>query len=311
MNKKKWSDLPSELLPCIAERLGLIELLCFRGVCKDWNSASETASAEVESLPDHEPWFLLYGGGENSQCHLVTDSGKKYALDIPELSETTTCIASNNGWLLLLQEGSTMLFFCPFSRTKIELPQLPQSNLSYHVAALSSPPTSEDCTVAVIGHDDELKLELYLLQRGANAWTRYVPHASYDTSKIKCAACHKGTFYFFKNKDKLITFSLHGTEWNSYQIVSPSSPGPVERTLPFIQAKQEFKRRNMNKLLGLEEDVSVSICGTISRHETYDEVVFNEMIEVAAADREEDKIRNLKGVWIQPRFFKISPELSW
>ncbi|KAF5731490.1 hypothetical protein HS088_TW18G00168 [Tripterygium wilfordii] len=189
---KKWSDLPYELLSGIADRLGLIEHLCFRGVCKDWNSASETASAEIESLPDHEPWFLLYGGSESSQCHLVTESGK-------------------------------------------------------------------NC------------------------------------------------------KNELLTVPVNGTViWNSYEIVRRSSKDlPAERALPFIQAKQEFKQRDMNRLLGLEENVSVSVCGTFCRRKTYDEVVFNEMIEAAAAAKEEEEICHLKGVWIQPRFFKFSPELSW
>ncbi|KAJ7972878.1 F-box protein family [Quillaja saponaria] len=163
--RRSWSDLPPELLSKIADSLGLIELVSFRGVCKDWNSASSIASAQVESLSD-EPWFLMYG--ENSECVLLSNLGTKYIMDIPEM-DGATCLASYQGWLLVFNKGS-MFFFCPFSRAKIDLPMFPYKELSDHFAAFSSPPTSKDCIVTVTSRCSELELELNLLRCGENEW---------------------------------------------------------------------------------------------------------------------------------------------
>ncbi|KAI5335640.1 hypothetical protein L3X38_025773 [Prunus dulcis] len=93
--------LPPELLSKIADGLSLIDLLSFRSVCKAWNSASATASAQNES--SYEPWFLLYEE-QSDQCQLlICESGKKYTIsNIPEL-KGATCLASNQGWLLLFK----------------------------------------------------------------------------------------------------------------------------------------------------------------------------------------------------------------
>ncbi|KAK9281501.1 hypothetical protein L1049_004404 [Liquidambar formosana] len=182
---RDWSDIPSDILSSIGDRLGLIELLSFRSACKDWRSSSSSASACIESFPNHKPWFLLYG--ENSQCLLYNQSNERYTMDIPELQGGATCIASKHGWLLLFQEGM-IFFFCPFSRAKIGLPQFPCSELSDHVAAFSSPPTSEDCIVSVIHRIDDHKLEVNVIHRGDNTWTNHTMNFSQQVvDTITCA----------------------------------------------------------------------------------------------------------------------------
>ncbi|OMO77843.1 hypothetical protein CCACVL1_14779 [Corchorus capsularis] len=125
--KPDWSDhLPIDLLGLIANRLGLIDLLRFRVVCKNWNFVSSNASAEIEALPNNDPWFLIYD--YDSKCMLKTDESKKIyrAVKIPEMNGAT-CIASNHGWLLLFKTpgSGSMCFFCPFSRARIEIPKFP------------------------------------------------------------------------------------------------------------------------------------------------------------------------------------------
>ena len=303
MAERKWSDLPSDLLSPIADRLGLIELLCFRGVCKDWKSASTTASAEIESLPDHEPWFLVYGS--NSECILLSNSGKKYTINIPELNGAT-CLASNKGWLLMFQEGS-MFFFCPFSHAKIDLPRFPHSQVTDHVAAFSSPPTFQDCLVAVINRSSETTLELNMLCRGAKVWTNHKGHLPRDAIKtIKGATYHGEEFYFFDNSENLVTFSIDKS-WNFFVIIPrPKDKIPGINDLPIGRRMKHFIHMNMKNELGLPENVSISTCGTLV-HDRIDKLVLNERIEAA-----EDSISyQLKGVWIQPRFFQVSPNQSW
>ena len=303
MAERKWSDLPSELLSPIADGLGLIELLRFRGVCKDWKSASATASAEIESLPDHEPWFLVYG--ENSECLLISNSGKKYSINIPELNGTT-CLASNQGWLLMFHEGS-MFFFCPFSHAKIDLPKFPHSKVTDHVAAFSSPPTSQDCVVAVI-NKDETNLELNMLYRGAKAWISQKCTRTRGTllKIFKGATYLDGTFYFFDSLDMLVTFSVEDQKWNFFVILPPSNEkSPDIQELKFDRSMSHFIKRNMKEQLGLPDNVSISTCGTLVHDDYYNKVVLNENIEAAESKGHK------KGVWMQPRFFQVSPNQTW
>ncbi|KAA3471088.1 F-box/kelch-repeat protein [Gossypium australe] len=145
MTSRDWTDLP--LLPSIVDSLGLIDLLRFRVVCKDWNSSSFATTTEIEAIPDQEPWCLIYGGN-NSECSLITESDGKHTIYIPEMNGATY-LASSQGWLLLFREGS-MFFFCPLSDAKIDLPgPFPHTAIDDHVAVFSALPTSKDCVVAV------------------------------------------------------------------------------------------------------------------------------------------------------------------
>ncbi|KAE8726573.1 NAD(P)-binding Rossmann-fold superfamily protein, putative isoform 1 [Hibiscus syriacus] len=138
---RDWTDLP--LLSSIADRLGLIELLRFRAVSKDWYAASWFASAEIEALPDRKPWFF---GAE--------------------------CLASSDGWVLLFREGS-MFFFCPMSRAMIDIPvTFPHTVIPKNIAILSAPPTSKDCIVGVISRPGTM-IELHAIRRGASCWTKH------------------------------------------------------------------------------------------------------------------------------------------
>lgn len=174
MQWSRWSDLPPELLSIIAERLERIEFLSFRSVCKAWNSACCTISAQIESTPNYEPWFLLYGDGED--CPLVIERGRKFTMRLPELVGTT-CLASNQGWLLVSKQRgdkrrSSMFFFRPFSKTKIDLPDFPTKVLRDYVAAFSCPPTSQDCTVCVINQSRSMNLScMYLPAEPRNGST--------------------------------------------------------------------------------------------------------------------------------------------
>ncbi|CAI9108002.1 OLC1v1007507C1 [Oldenlandia corymbosa var. corymbosa] len=145
----------------IANRLGIIQLIAFRGVCKSWRAASFPASAHLESAAKTAPCFIVYND-QDKKCSLYYEEDKdankvgrkKYELSIPEF-ENATCLASNHGWLLLNRHpcsgsGAGSLFFlCPFSRARIDLPEIPESDISGYVGAFSGPPTSPECIVTV------------------------------------------------------------------------------------------------------------------------------------------------------------------
>ncbi|KAF5199226.1 F-box/kelch-repeat protein [Thalictrum thalictroides] len=301
--KPDWTALPSELLGKIGDNLPLLELLCFRSTCKDWLTASSTASAECEYTTNRDPWFLLY---DNAHCRLYQPSSKKvYTIHIPEL-DGATCIASKQGWLLVCR-GSSMFFFCPFSHAQIDLPEFPHSDLSNHIAVFSSPPTSPDCVVCVIDHVDSTTIELHMLQRGANEWDRYTEN--YHMNTITGAMFSDGVFYFLDSKNLVLTFTIVNKEWEIYQIVDsdPSDKKPIP-TLPFASSRVKYNDSSDMKLkLGLEEGDSLLTCGTVQPGYKSNICIHNE--ELKTEDNE--KACHYKGVWIHPRFFQLPLNHSW
>ncbi|XAR61273.1 hypothetical protein NMG60_11034921 [Bertholletia excelsa] len=334
-----WSDLPPELLSPIAEKLGLIDLLGFRGTCKDWLSASSTATAQTGCSPCHYPWFLLYGD-EGSKCILydLTEK-KKYTVDVPEL-EGSTCLASALGWLLLFREGS-IFFFCPFSRARIELPPFPYPTISDHVAAVSAPPSSKDSTVCVISRQGEFQLELNILRRGDKAWTTIDYDCPIQSLGVVTGATFQaGCFYFLDAKNKALTYSVNNKKWKRYRIVDPNEERASNTDcLPFEFRRSYFKSHNMK----------IFTCGTCLPGEKYDLVINNEVVQADTDDDDDDDSDNdddddddeddeeeeeeeeeeeygeedeeeedeqeeqeeelerrlLKGIWIQPRFLQV------
>ncbi|XP_042991143.1 uncharacterized protein LOC122318077 isoform X1 [Carya illinoinensis] len=303
---RPWSDLPAELLSLIADQLRLIELLSFRGTCKDWKAAASTASAKIEVSPHHKPWLLLYG--ENSQCHLYDESRKGYTMSIPRL-DGANCIASNQGWLLMFVEGS-MFFYCPFSDAKIEIPRFPHSILSTsHAAAFSSSPTTPECIIAVMHRDTESVLELNVLCRGANTWIKHRLISPQPTLGVLGSATYRdGTFHFWDKIDGLVTFSVKDESFALYTVVFKDKCPKNTTVFPYLVQKSRFEGNDIRKKVGLGKEVSVSVCGTTVKHDYgVERIIFSEDIDAA----EESESRHLKGVWIQPRFFNISPNQSW
>ncbi|KAH1108098.1 hypothetical protein J1N35_011866 [Gossypium stocksii] len=296
MTSRDWTDLP--LLPSIVDHLGLIDLLRFRAVCKDWNSASFAATAEIEAIPDQETWCLIYGGN-NSECSLITEYAGKHTIYIPEINGAT-CLASSQGWLLLFREGS-MFFFCPLSGAKIDLPgPFPHTAINDHVAVFSAPPTSKDCVVAVVSRTETETLELHMIDRGATAWTEH-KLASMVPTKIQYAAHYNGGFYFFDNKsDSMVYVSIEKRELRLGKVRYMKSA--KDKSIP-LRFSTNSEKENMKKRLGLEDGVQVSICGTVvSCESSADKMVAYENTWVGADDVEGRQI--VKAAWFQPRFHR-------
>ncbi|XP_050236230.1 uncharacterized protein LOC126686228 [Mercurialis annua] len=311
--ERKWCDLPCDILASVASGLGMIDLISFRSVCKDWKSASRTASAEIESSSHREPWFLFYGE-ESSQCLLVSQTDHKYTINIQELSGSTACLASNKGWLLLLREDYSVYFFCPFSRAKIELPKLDNlGSLSNYIATFSSLPTSQDCLVSITYKNGSSKtIELYVIRRGDKEWTK-CSHSHENVKslgQIKCLAYYEDELSILDaHKKSIINYYFKSLTWKHYDIVPPSYAGPSTSNLPFLVKNCYFKDKKMREKLGLEKNVSVSICGSACLLGKQNVVIFSENID--AVEGSEQERRKLKGVWIHPRFFLLPPDQTW
>ncbi|XP_061362021.1 F-box protein At3g56470-like [Gastrolobium bilobum] len=303
MQKVQWSNLPNDLLLQIVDRLGLIEFLGFRGVCKDWHNASSKAKDKSFGV---DPWLLIYDEG-GSQCSLLSNQDKIYTMNIPEL-DGATCLASYEGWLLVFRHGS-MFFFCPFTRAKIELPSCPFTEVSDHIAAFSSVPTSQDCTVAVFSRINDHEVELYLLCRGNSIWAKhnYSPDRLLRFVTITGAVFNKGEFHFLDKQNMLVTFNAAKSEkWNTYFLVpvrNKSSVGQLSYNI------QKHRLMNAKSKLGLEANVSISTCGTLMTHSSGQYGIAIQGENIAATTESES--RHLKGVWIQPSYLNIPPDQSW
>ncbi|GKU86721.1 hypothetical protein SLEP1_g1211 [Rubroshorea leprosula] len=272
----------------------------WKGVCKAWHSASSTSSAMVESLPNRDPCFLLYGSSVTPQCKLVLEScNKYYTVTIPDLVGAT-CIASKQGWLLIFRRRS--MFFCPFSGAKINLPEFPHK-VFHGGASFSSTPTSPDCVVCAVCETDEdgtKKTECWELRRNATVWTmrdttnRSMTHMTY-------CVYHEDSFSFCNNEDYGVTFYIkHGSLSRPFRVYHTTELKPGVKYLPWKRHIVEMDR--VKEVLGLAEELTVPTCETVLAGND------NRIIINIPGECESDC---LKGVWIQPRFHQIVAEQRW
>nr|XP_043637372.1 uncharacterized protein LOC122608343 [Erigeron canadensis] len=309
---RPWADLPPELLSSIADRLTIIDLLSFRGTCKDFRSASSTASAEIEL--SRSPW-LLFHKPNTSECHIYNEhESKTYKRNIPDL-EGATCLASYQGWLLVFRE-ETLFFFNPFSLAKIALPDFPHKQIDGHVATFSDVPTSPHCIVSIVNSTDENYVEVNFISRGENAWTKYkerkpesLSHPIVTTTFDK----ESQTFYYADAGKYLLTFSVKDGKFTKYRYVQRNMTEgvkPLKLNLPYRVSENVFRDTFEKKRcqLDLEDDEYVAACGlTYKLPKTMSSQVYsNEAVDVSAA-----KTRVRRAVWIQPRFFEPDPNHQW
>ncbi|MED6183711.1 hypothetical protein PIB30_040263 [Stylosanthes scabra] len=316
----EWCNLPGDLLSRIATYLEFIDFIRFRVVCKGWNIPPSEYNPSQSEL-----WFLIYGQG--SQCSLLKLGSQSADLDrlyttvnFPEL-DGATCLASYLGWLLLVRD-SEMFFFCPFSRSKIDLPSCPFTELKEHVAAFSAEPTCQDCVVVVVCNSEQ-ELELHSLPKGNKEWRKHGHRCSRSMlNTVSGAGFSENKFQFLDAHDGLVTFNPDGkssnNSWMSYRIVNHSSSKDLE-SLEYSIRKNMFEVLNMADRLGLKgsenDNVSISTCGAMIFGIRWlpllrgDTIILGESI--AAAADVEPAARHVKGVWIQPRYVQVPPAQTW
>ncbi|KAL9997223.1 putative F-box domain-containing protein [Helianthus debilis subsp. tardiflorus] len=307
--QRTWTDLPMEILSFIAIRLRLLELLSFRGTCKDFRSASTTATAKIESLK--KPWLLFHKPGD-SKCVIYNEDGSKtYNRHIPDLNDAI-CLASYQGWLLLYKHES-IFFFSPFSLSKIPLPDFPRKQttdgLVGHVASFSEPPTSPNCIVSIINPIENSHFEINMISKGQDKWTQHkITPYSIGTVSGAIFDHESKMFYYMYGENKVLTFSVMDKKWKPYKIVSDRKGDSED--LPYIYFENMFDKfmKTHGGLLNLEEDEYVDVCGLTFEPEnsSYPRMYLNEAVDVSPT-----KTRMSKAVWIQPRFYEAHKDLHW
>ncbi|KAM0878491.1 hypothetical protein ACQ4PT_034822 [Festuca glaucescens] len=156
---RPWSDLEPELLGLVLRRLSSIaDRVRLRAVCKPWRSNS------LQPLPLPFPWltlpdgtFLNIPGGEIH--HMLTF--------LPDA--TACCHCSIDDWLFLMSTDGACSLVNPFSKSILQLPELPKvwkrgisnpysriSPIFYKLVVPSSPlDSAPDSLVAALIMDDD------------------------------------------------------------------------------------------------------------------------------------------------------------
>ncbi|KAL8149009.1 hypothetical protein AgCh_006140 [Apium graveolens] len=302
--EKSWTNLPSELLSKIADDFEIVDLLRFRAVCKDWRSASFPCSAQTESTG--LPWLLASPteGGSNNYILYNQSKDKKYLINIPEL-EGAYCLASDLGWLLL-SRGNQLFFFCPFTRAKIELPEFPQADLADHVAAFTCFPTSQECVVTVFDRFNDNEVEVHMIQHGNNTWNRYVHVCNRSRFNQLTGATYcneEEVFYYLDKNNQVLTFSPKELRFKKYSIVDCGSDSSVAM-MPF-RIYNAYLAQIDRKLLDINENASISSCGTMIRCTDGCETLIQNENMKGTSDKSH------KAIWIHPRFQQIPPGPGW
>ncbi|TYI25531.1 hypothetical protein ES332_A05G056200v1 [Gossypium tomentosum] len=80
-----------------------------------------------EGVPYKYPWLLFRQGGEKGARYNLYDpvTNLTYSINIPEF-EGCEIRFSNKGWLLVTKSPTSVVFFQPFTRTRIQVPDLRQ-----------------------------------------------------------------------------------------------------------------------------------------------------------------------------------------
>ena len=158
--------------------------------------------------------------------------------------------------------------------------------------------------VVVIRRWHEIVLQLYLLYRGDEQWSEHEYLCTIgDLSTIKVATFREGVFQISDGFFGSVTFDARTKKWRRHVEVSS-----MKKYMKCKISRLCFWSNNLRKKLGLEANVSISTCGTlIPESDGLDILVQNENIQGA----QESQSRQLKGVWIQPRFFKIPHDHRW
>ncbi|GAB2289267.1 hypothetical protein Dimus_023572 [Dionaea muscipula] len=134
MAERDWSDLPSELLVSISEKLMIYaDYIRLRSVCLNWRSGLPTTP---HHLPCQLPWLMLPPLITTSTSSSTSDhrrscrgfynlvNNKVHYLNLPEASRPRRVCCSSLGWLVVVNETPEIYCLNPLTRSKVYLPPL-------------------------------------------------------------------------------------------------------------------------------------------------------------------------------------------
>ena len=163
-----WRSLPEELLSLILSRVYFSDYPKFRATCTSWRRVSPPLEL-TPHYPKHQSPCLLLHGLRRTIEFFNPMYNITYKTDISKLSHTTV-YSFNHGWFLMgSRDGHHVFFLDPFTKVKVEIPNIP-SIVTFDKICFTSSPTSSDCMV--IGFDICFGyLRVGFIKRGEENWT--------------------------------------------------------------------------------------------------------------------------------------------
>lgn len=218
---RAWSDLPVDILNVIAERLDVIDRIYFRVVCKNWRL--------TQIVPSHNnlPWLMEHSWAfdENvfslcsfhfpyvNRSHVTYNKFDREELD--GLYDAVIC-ASKYGWLLL-QKSTLSVFYNPYTKSIIRLPDL---DISFNRSTFSSVPTSPDCVCfAIQSTKNNCKILLSICRPGDRKWSTLVLVG--PKKAVEDVVYSNGTFFCVFTGGTLGAFCVADHGWSLVTNIVP------------------------------------------------------------------------------------------
>eukprot|EP00268_Persea_americana_P002030 TRINITY_DN10601_c0_g2_i5.p1 TRINITY_DN10601_c0_g2~~TRINITY_DN10601_c0_g2_i5.p1 ORF type:complete len:706 (-),score=62.90 TRINITY_DN10601_c0_g2_i5:107-2224(-) len=215
IEERPWSDLPIEIVMLIATMLTPVAYARMRSICKSWQSIIPSAWLPLT------PCLLFHEEVDGLYKFFDPMTKRVYAIDIPELYGATIHF-SNGGWVLVSLDITSLFFFNPFTKERIDLPDL---IFFFSSISFSSIPTSPDCVViAVINVEPFDCILISTCSPGAQGWAKYIcdggvsPLFHVDGTN---PVFRNGLFYCPGQEGNLGVYNIIEDTWNVLKIPMP------------------------------------------------------------------------------------------
>ncbi|TYH72688.1 hypothetical protein ES332_D05G272200v1 [Gossypium tomentosum] len=207
-----WFQLPAHLQILIFQHLPtLADQINFLTATKIWRSLIHPLEWRVnkEGVPYKYPWLLFPQGGEKGTRYNLYDplTNLTHSISIPE-SEECEVRFSNKGWLLFTKPPTSIFFFEPFTRTRIQVPDLWQME-AVNGFCFSGTPTSPNWKIFGIRHLQQRVINVWYLGQGDSNWIKITVHsATFPHPSFTNPVSDGNSLYYLRENGSVIRFEL-------------------------------------------------------------------------------------------------------
>ncbi|KAH1065099.1 hypothetical protein J1N35_030086 [Gossypium stocksii] len=216
-----WFQLPAHLQILIFQHLPtLADQINFRTATKIWRILIHPLEWRVnkEGVPYKYPWLLFPQGGEKGTRYNLYDpvTNLTHSISIPE-SEECEVRFSNKGWLLLTKHRTSIFFFFePFTRTRIQVPDLWQME-AVDGFCFSGTPTSPNWKIFGIRHLQQRVINVWYLCQGDSNWIKITVHSvTFPHPSFTNPVSDGNSLYYLRENGSVICFKLFTDEGDTH-----------------------------------------------------------------------------------------------
>ncbi|KAL5996330.1 hypothetical protein ACLOJK_026406 [Asimina triloba] len=281
-------NLPTEVLELIISQLSFKDRIRLATVCKSWQLASLAVTEQ-----EKRPLFIALSREGKRTCRIY-DPWSKELLLIHNLWDPTreSVACSAYGWLLLVDHCYRhACFLHPFSRARIQLPDLEMPISSEISFTFSSSPTSPACIVFSTTTDSGHVLCISICRFGESTWTyhRCASNLSVNSRILPWffdSVFHNDILYFLTGEE-LITFDASTRTWKisnlkammntqTYQLLMGNDVGL--KHLCKFEGELFFIIQTSNGILTFKMDSNMMMAETDLPEYTFIRFILNTMV---------------------------------